>query len=604
MRATISPNTPEARCYECGSPHIAAVCHHCGHPICGDHVQRATNTAGRPLSLEFSDLGLEGKECGHSPIHCDECMHVVRSPRYELVIVGGVIALVGLLLMVVSSMVGGIVMLVAGIGLASFALYVARRRAAEAIRSRPPLPLLPRFSQVEVAEWMEYRIVPAGDRYDLHWEPVQGSISFVATLGAPDRDQLDRYREKYGLAESEDIWYRAGFIVPRGVNDLRFTKIEPAGLHGDTVIPLIGKVSAHPEVFSSEASGEKKIAVMMEYAWRIQPDPDFLPVRVVPSFVQDAGRRVLEFEVQWTGLRPEDKLEASRIERFEFKAPIEWGKIEATTDNAIVDRSTSAEGYARVAWRCVPINERRTQRGWHSFRIRFANRIDPSDGAKGRGTNGGEVGRIGGQVQVSFSGALSRVTGPEIFYPVGTRRAGRRADVTTYVTVNFEFNLTQLRYQDVHVMPGKGTEDFEAEATLIQEGAIPDHSTVTALTNALNAQDFYVKRVVENPPRTWGHANLVNRCWDVAGRKYKGVHPVDFHLVLTGEEVYSGDMRALGGTTKITLSAQGPYVSEEMKEQVEYTWEQLYRLVKTTMRNLPLRSPADAESAGSQAPGQ
>jgi len=99
----------------------------------------------------------------------------------------------------------------------------------------------------------------------------------------------------------------------------------------------------------------------------------------------------------------------------------------------------------------------------------------------------------------------------------------------------------------------KREEAGDKPETVTFEGVIPDHDTVIALTNAVSEQGFYVKRVIENPPRTGGRANVVNRYWDIAGRRYLGVYPIDFHLILTGEEVYMGEIRAQAGTTRTAI---------------------------------------------------
>jgi len=110
----------------------------------------------------------------------------------------------------------------------------------------------------------------------------------------------------------------------------------------------------------------------------------------------------------------------------------------------------------------------------------------------------------------------------------------------------------------------------------------------------MSEQGFYVKRVIENPPRTGERANLINRYWDIAGRRYLGVYPIDYHLILAGEEVYSSEIKAQPGTTKTTLTVQGSYTNPNMEAQIENVWEQLNHLFKQTLQNLqqlPIVSP-------------
>ena len=57
---------------------------------------------------------------------------------------------------------------------------------------------------------------------------------------------------------------------------------------------------------------------------------------------------------------------------------------------------------------------------------------------------------------------------------------------------------------------------------------IPNDDTVIRLTNVLSEQGYYIKRIIENPRRSGPRANLIRRYWDIAGRHYSGVYPIDF----------------------------------------------------------------------------
>ena len=97
---------------------------------------------------------------------------------------------------------------------------------------------------------------------------------------------------------------------------------------------------------------------------------------------------------------------------------------------------------------------------------------------------------------------------------------------------------------------------------------------------------YYVKRVIENPPRSGARANVVNRYWDIAGRRYDGVYPVDFHIVLTGEELHKGEIRASTGNTKTRITVQGAYASVPMEKRIVNEWEKLHELAIETLRAL------------------
>jgi hypothetical protein len=120
-------------------------------------------------------------------------------------------------------------------------------------------------------------------------------------------------------------------------------------------------------------------------------------------------------------------------------------------------------------------------------------------------------------------------------------------------------------------------------------GVVPDHETVVALTTALSESDFYVQRVVENPPRPGGQPGQRMRSWDIAGRLYRSVYPIDFHVRISGVELSRLGGRAETGTAKAVMSVRGAYVDSEMELQVQVVKDQLQALVGDTLKRLRRR---------------
>jgi len=94
---------------------------------------------------------------------------------------------------------------------------------------------------------------------------------------------------------------------------------------------------------------------------------------------------------------------------------------------------------------------------------------------------------------------------------------------------------------------------------------------------------FSVAHVIENPPRSGRRADLVQRYWDIAGRRYEGVYPIDFHIILTGEEVHSGGIRPESGTTKVRIVVKGAYTDDEMDARIGDEWTRLRGLTQETL---------------------
>jgi hypothetical protein len=123
---------------------------------------------------------------------------------------------------------------------------------------------------------------------------------------------------------------------------------------------------------------------------------------------------------------------------------------------------------------------------------------------------------------------------------------------------------------------------------------------VIGLTNALS-ENYYVKRVIEHPPRSGGRADHVQRYWDIAGRRYDGVYPIEFHMVLTGEEIHRGGIRPVAGTTKITIVVQGAYSNDGMKKRIKDEWDAIHYLTRETMQALASRKPGiDGQGASTE----
>lgn len=585
METQIIPHAPQSRCYTCGDTRVGNICHHCGRAMCATHTPAAFNGSGKLLSLEFVRLGLKDTKCGEGPTHCDECVHVVRQPSYIPIAVGAALVVAGLF---IPNMLLDIVFVLIGAGLVAYGYYSNRRRSAEILRSRPLLPLLPRFDSVQVQEAFDGQILldPAG-RYHVSASPVEGQLTIVATFGKPERDRFQQYVKKYKLGGGEDVTFHYGFAVLRGAAGLKFVG-ETAHPYPDNAgIPLTGHVSTQPFIggANGRASGERRAT--WGYELLKKSSPPALPIRLVPSLIQEAAQRALEVEVQWSGLNPgQPRLNINRIETLELHVPLTWGKIEVMTGSALIGTAPSAEDAGRavrtITWRRPPISEKERREGRHTFFVRFEHNIDLA-------------GSVGGKVEVVFDNTLSGLRGVDLYYPLGGLREGEKSETRTHVRADFKLHLDGLRYQDVRIVPDPKKENDRGKPEVTTfEGVIPDHATVIALTNAVSENNFYVKRVIENPPRAGGRANVVNRLWDIAGRQYLGVYPIDFHLILGGEEVYSGEVRAQGGTTRITLTVQGTYTNPEMEARVEEVWERLNYLIAETLQQLPRAAPAAA----------
>jgi hypothetical protein len=565
------PHAPHTRCYSCGSADIVNVCHHCARGICADDSPRVLDTSGKPMSLEFDGLGLA--ETGEAAIHCHWCAHVVRR-RSHLLLIGVLICVAGLLLLKVSIAVG-IVGLIAGSSVGIYGYITNQRRAEEAFESRPPLPLFPRTDSIQVTEKLEGRItLDAKTRYRSWIAPPVGELRIAATLAQAERERIHLYRRKYRLSDEEPIKVDGGVALLKGRAGLRFHGAGDNTFH--KAITITGDSNA---AFMTNSNGNRTGAWPISLDYQIEPDShiDQIPIWLTPSLSQEAARRGLELDLQWTDFGLEENSPTiERVDKLRLELPIEWGNVENVTNGAVIGKDVEKEPFRTVEWRQLPISESDRKAGHRAFFIRFEHPIELKE-------------IIRGHLDLTFNGSLSGLKAIELFSPLGQRRSDmKHALIRTEVAADFELSLSALRYQDVRVIPDQKVDsDKGRHQTLVFNGIGPEHTTIIALTNAISEQGYYVKRVIENPPRTGERAEVINRYWDIAGRRYEGVYPIDFHLVVTGEEVYRGEIRADAGTTRATLTIQGAYATAEMEAQIENTWEQICQIVIDTFEELP-----------------
>jgi hypothetical protein len=568
MAVALKKHMPGAHCYQCGSSRVNRLCHHCGRLGCAAHLVPTPKIAGRLLSREMSGFGM-GKQPAY---HCADCAHVLR-PAALTVGVGAAIAVLAGITVLWLYLLPGAALIVLGAA-AIGGIYVAGRRRV-AGRPRLPLPVLPKIEELNVREELSGRITLGRDRdYKAKPAPVEGKVTAVLTLGRPDRDRLERYIRTHRIARGSDVQFSAGCLVLRGQAGIDLSEELP-GL----IIPLNGLTSQYPVFDTSERQSSS--SYRLERNYRLAEDREITeaPVWITPAIAPSSDRRTLELHIQWVDLGPtEAHLELEDVESLELRVPVEWGNVESATQGALIGTQGKEEGdqvLRPIEWlKLRPSDEDRQQQRLQ-FVVRFEEQIDMSH-------------TICGRLDVVLKGALSGFERVSLYGPLGTRRAYSPAvNVKTHVVLDFELSLASIRYQDLRFVPDrKVAGDHERNESSEFPAVIPSDETVIKLTNALSNQGYYVKLVIENPPRSGARANVVQRYWDIAGRHYDGVYPIDFRIVLTGEEIHRGGIHAESGSTRTTMTVHGSYANDNMRDSVEREWESLHRLIDETLRPL------------------
>jgi hypothetical protein len=532
-------------------------------------------------------FGREGSGPGLKNIralHCEDCNHLragtaKATGRWLAVAVAGSgLVAVGLISVWVSLIAGLIFLLIGAVSAAG--AYQRIRRSEASARQRMPVLLYPKVADVEVIEQLrgEIKLGAPGEEYQTNLEPVEGTVSMVLTFGGPDHDRVSR-RRKRTQAYDSDVRYCAGRLVLQG----KFGIKEEDQINGP-VLALDGNASDHPVFGAVDPPSSSPWKFARGYKLRTEPDISSGPVWITPSIVPESDRHGLELDIQWVEFGPdEDKpLSLDMIELLRLEFPSRWGEIRSWRIQKMSAQPQAVIGRLQEGRRWIELKRISLAKSEKDDQKRTSMRVTLSIQFRDQVCHADE---ISGRLMATMHGTLSGVTGVRLYNSLGARRGyAGAASVKTRVDANFTLSLASIRYQAVRVVPDRAEEDSDRDSYVDEFAVVPGDETVIALTNAISEEKYYVKRVIENPPRSGRRADLVQRYWDIAGRKYEGVYPIDFHIILTGEEVHSGGIRPESGTTKVRIVVKGAYTDDEMKAKIADEWESLRALTEETLK--------------------
>jgi hypothetical protein len=247
-----------------------------------------------------------------------------------------------------------------------------------------------------------------------------------------------------------------------------------------------------------------------------------------------------------------------------------WGEVESHSSADRVDITLHEHGERCIEWRTPDLESNRAQsRGSYRFSAAFDQQIEPTS-------------TIHGKLVMIFNGALSELVGVHRHVDGGARRDdGIRRTVQTQIHLGFTFNMEGIRYQDIRVVPDPAKDPDGEPEKRIFDHVVPDHQTIAHLTDNLSREDYYVKSVVENPPQAGRQAGVLNRFWDIAGRRYSGVHPIDFHIIVTGEEAEPD--ASMPDRTIVRLTVRGSYATTEMEQRIVHEHALIWQRIKNSL---------------------
>ncbi|WP_433555795.1 hypothetical protein ACQPWY_25685 [Pseudonocardia xinjiangensis] len=530
---------------------------------------------------------------------CANCMPI-GTALDPVVMIAAVVAGVGVLIIPSSTVIG-----LALIGLSVFRILVRlwrgwRRRKGDLATQE--LFLDPRITKLATVETLKGRCALDENRdYMSEVKEVAGRIEVEAIWSRTNNADAQKHRKQVALGAQESLRAVAGTLIVSGGGQRTLRSTEDVVVTHPSAIRLRPRVEEHSVLSTPDGRGDPRWRFSVDYELA-EPDQGWkMPVWLTPSFAPDSDRRALELRVQWRteelgeDMRDDEMLLAKELTSVVVLVPGEWGEVtqvEMAEAEQCTVGSIDRRGRRRIEWRKP--NVATAARGMCRLAVSFDRRIDVGS-------------RIAGEVQMRFDRTLSGVASVDVHAAGGARRHQRIHRVTrTDVSLSFNLSLAAVRYQAIRSVPDRAKDkDFREQN--FYPGIVPDHQCVAELVEQLSNDGYYVKSVVENPPRPGSSARVVNRVWDISGRRYHRLHPTDFRIIMTGEEPESGSDVAGSATVRVTV--KGAYASTEMERRILREHEQLWKRIDTTLRamrkgadGVSLRAPgepADIESARS-----
>jgi hypothetical protein len=402
---------------------------------------------------------------------------------------------------------------------------------------------------------------------------VSGEVTFSMTH-SEWQQRLSKYRSKFHLLEGAPAGFNAGFALLQGKLGLAFAKGQTQVLDEGNGFWFRGSGTGHDLFASSHGRPEGDWNPVVAYELQEGRKPVEIPLWIVPSLTPSADQRTLEIDLHWTPLLADGGPEIEMFDEIRLEVPAACGLLEsAEPSNAATTPPDLEQPHRVIDWAQVPpeaeVQYRQLRnRGSRSLKIRFENQI-PADAI------------VSGQIKATFAGTLSGVTGIGFYLPGGRVTETPLPPVAkTKVTVDFGINLDAVRYQADRVVPDEGNKEDKDKHEPLKFPVIPNHNVIIKLTDAISEDGYYVKSVVEHAPyRDDSRTSVVNHVWDIGGRFYEGIFPIDFGIHVRGEE-FQEVAGPYAGNTTVQVTVKGSYATGgnadgKLKLLIEQKWVDL-----------------------------
>lgn len=629
MDGTITERMPEAHCYRCGAVEIAGVCAQCQQLMCQEHLPPESSRWLRWIAQLLRRLHVVGQPYDGSVRLCHDCQSRPMLPYLMFILLLALAYIAYGIYAWTQGAIWGLAVSFIGVVWLGVLWGLPRYLANESRgRWRRTIQMAPRVNKCRIEEHVLGAIeLDQEGAYHVADPVANGRVLLDLSLSAADQERVIAFRSKHRKRDRAELDYHAGFVVFKGqisnrpalphaldchdlfqsspaANDRTRSMVDSQTLPGP-VVALRDRIAHAPFLADSGGHEVRHWQPIYSYSLLRKIEAKDFPVQILPAIRPDTGKHVLDLTVQWRNPFPQDSSLAAYQIDLKLEAPLSWGAVEYATEglkpSSEEGKGPSASPNRVLRWERTALSSDHQDEQKRTFTVKFNALIRQED-------------PVQGVVSVTFYNSLSGIAGMEYFTPAGKPSpVGEAVDIKTVVCAKFQLSLATLRHQRVLMYPNpqpdemmqEDVEPTDAEKRqmphdqkvsceeLLKQTNVsprradirPNMATVVFLTNALSEEGFFVNWVIENPPHTGAKAEVINRYWDIGGRYFKGINPIDFHLLLTGEE--PAQPGAPGPChLEVSWSVKGAYVTYRMKCEVVGVWKQLDVLIDKVLRAL------------------
>jgi hypothetical protein len=255
-------------------------------------------------------------------------------------------------------------------------------------------------------------------------------------------------------------------------------------------------------------------------------------------------------------------IERARLNKLSY---MQFGKPQV--ENAICSESSDEEGgkYYDIEWHDAlfhPNGNSENSIIFDGFKISFTHEIAADA-------------KIKGDMVLRVPSLVSGIQGIQYYSALGhhARKASLQQELLTYVRVDFDIVLSTTALPHFVASPG----------TTLEKEIAPTPAKIYQILNCFHAigdsaERMFIYRVVESQPQLGDEQAQTGRWhWQLFGKRYCGITPIDFHIVIYGR----GDQQKKG-VTRIETSVMAN-VDKEMAGEIENTKRKIESILQRAL---------------------